>query len=311
MTYGQAGQLRADLASGLAHLGMRSRDALGLYGVNASEWVLLDAAAYVPRPHPRGRHAVLPHYSRHHPRLDPIAPIAPTAPIAPIAPIAPTASIGPTAPTAPIAPIAPIAPLCLSRASLSVVTVPLYDTLGPDAVRYIASHAELSVIACSVRVLPTLLQTVHECPTARAIVVWGRAPSGAVPRDADGGRVRVLTFEELQQVGRLNPTGGHPPDPTDVHTICYTSGTTGVPKGVILTHGNLIANCAGMMGYVPMTPDDTFISYLPLAHIYERVFMLQLVRARPVVTPTRSMSHEGSSSGLKDHFIRATSTTPP
>jgi len=62
-----------------------------------------------------------------------------------------------------------------------------------------------------------------------------------------------------------------------VHTICYTSGTTGVPKGVVLTHANLVANAAGIHGYAEILPSDVYLSYLPLAHIYERVNQLVLL----------------------------------
>ena len=64
-----------------------------------------------------------------------------------------------------------------------------------------------------------------------------------------------------------------PPTPDHVCTICYTSGTTGNPKGVMLTHGNIIANvsavCAQMGEYAPRE-DDVMISFLPLAHMLER-----------------------------------------
>lgn len=53
-------------------------------------------------------------------------------------------------------------------------------------------------------------------------------------------------------------------------TICYTSGTTGNPKGVMLTHTNLISNAASLEDELEATTGDTHISYLPLAHIYER-----------------------------------------
>ena len=52
----------------------------------------------------------------------------------------------------------------------SLVSVPLYDTLGPDAVQYICNHAELAGIACSAAVLPTLLQCLHACPTVSLVV---------------------------------------------------------------------------------------------------------------------------------------------
>ncbi|KAG6437489.1 hypothetical protein SASPL_102407 [Salvia splendens] len=58
--------------------------------------------------------------------------------------------------------------------------------------------------------------------------------------------------------------------PEDVATICYTSGTTGTPKGVVLSHGNLLSSVAGMTLSVKFYSSDIYISYLPLAHIYER-----------------------------------------
>ncbi|KAL3074122.1 hypothetical protein niasHT_033330 [Heterodera trifolii] len=64
-----------------------------------------------------------------------------------------------------------------------------------------------------------------------------------------------------------------PPSPDDLATICYTSGTTGVPKGVMLTHGNIIADCTAL-GYFKNTQlnhHDVMFSFLPLAHMFERV----------------------------------------
>jgi len=52
----------------------------------------------------------------------------------------------------------------------SMISVPLYDTLGPDTVRYICNHAELAAVACSVEVLGKMLEVLHECPTVRLLV---------------------------------------------------------------------------------------------------------------------------------------------
>ena len=56
----------------------------------------------------------------------------------------------------------------------------------------------------------------------------------------------------------------------DLATIVYTSGTTGRPKGVMLTHGNIGANIENITRVVPIGPDDRFLSFLPLSHIAER-----------------------------------------
>ena len=58
---------------------------------------------------------------------------------------------------------------------------------------------------------------------------------------------------------------------SDVMTLQYTSGTTGEPKGVMLTHSNILANCTAALAAVPISPDDVLLSFLPLSHSFERV----------------------------------------
>ena len=60
----------------------------------------------------------------------------------------------------------------------SMVSVPLYDTLGPDAVEYICNHAELPAVACSLAVLPTMYKALPNCPTVRVLVRSGGMFSG-------------------------------------------------------------------------------------------------------------------------------------
>ncbi|KAF9618831.1 hypothetical protein IFM89_002699 [Coptis chinensis] len=83
-----------------------------------------------------------------------------------------------------------------------------------------------------------------------------------------GTRIRV--DGTVGEYGRSNLQPFYPPKPEDIATICYTSGTTGPPKGAVLSHENLIANTSGTSISVKFFPSDVYISYLPLAHIYER-----------------------------------------
>ncbi|KAI4368336.1 hypothetical protein MLD38_016904 [Melastoma candidum] len=78
-------------------------------------------------------------------------------------------------------------------------------------------------------------------------------------------------------VGQSNLQPFYPPNPDDIATICYTSGTTGTPKGAVLTHGSLVASVAGSTMNTKFYPSDVAISYLPLAHIYERANQIMAV----------------------------------
>ena len=82
---------------------------------------------------------------------------------------------------------------------------------------------------------------------------------------------KTYTADEIIQIGKDNPKEHPKYDSSRVYTFCYTSGTTGDPKGAIITHSNFIALMAGLQ-YSDCTfyKDDRHLSYLPLAHIYER-----------------------------------------
>ncbi|GAB2287332.1 Long chain acyl-CoA synthetase 7 peroxisomal [Dionaea muscipula] len=157
----------------------------------------------------------------------------------------------------------------------SFISVPLYDTLGPDAVKYIVNHADVQAIFCVPATLNALLSFISEIPSVRLVVVVGGVDEHLPLLPAASG-AKLISFAKLLSEGNSNPQPFCPPKPDDVATICYTSGTTGTPKGVVLTHGNFIANLAGC-AHNKFNPTDIYISYLPLAHIYERANQVMVV----------------------------------
>ncbi|KAF0708408.1 hypothetical protein As57867_006345, partial [Aphanomyces stellatus] len=80
----------------------------------------------------------------------------------------------------------------------------------------------------------------------------------------------LITLEELEGVPDATVPES-PPTPSDLATICYTSGTEGDPKGAMLTHRNLVTTSLALTRRVAVTKDLVYLSYLPLAHIMERI----------------------------------------
>ncbi|CAL1407375.1 unnamed protein product [Linum trigynum] len=160
-------------------------------------------------------------------------------------------------------------------AAYSYISVPLYDTLGPDAVKFVVNHADVQAIFCTPETLNTLLTFVSEIPSVRLIVVVGGVDENLPLLPSSG--VKLISYLKLIGEGRSSLQPFIPPKPEDVATICYTSGTTGTPKGVVLTHGNLIASVAGSSLSIKFNCSDIYISYLPLAHIYERTNQISAV----------------------------------
>ncbi|PHT85991.1 Long chain acyl-CoA synthetase 6, peroxisomal [Capsicum annuum] len=158
----------------------------------------------------------------------------------------------------------------------SYISVPLYDTLGPEAIKYIANHAAIEAIFCVPETLNHLLSFLSEIPSLHLIVVVG-AVDERVPSLTPSSGVEIISYSILLSQGLSNLQPFCPPNPEAVATICYTSGTTGTPKGAVLTHANLIANVAGTSIGVTLYTSDIYISYLPLAHILERATQVLLV----------------------------------
>lgn len=156
------------------------------------------------------------------------------------------------------------------------VLVPLYDTLGADACTFIIKQGEISLVVVDAVAKAQLLiqQRDAESPLKFLVVCEESIPADVIKSASDKG-IRLLTFAELEKLGAsaVDRPAHQPPKPDDLATICYTSGTTGTPKGVMLTHGNIIADGTTLEYFKGLNvgPHDVMMSFLPLAHMFERV----------------------------------------
>lgn len=167
---------------------------------------------------------------------------------------------------------------------LGGATVTLYDTLGPDTATFILAQTATKSVVCTRAELQRLCEAKQsgQCPFfTHAILVNGVTPEAETM--ARAASLDVISFAKVEAMGaQLIATRGHkhnPPSRQDVSTFCYTSGTTGHPKGALITHENIISHIAGMKHIFRAQPYDRHISYLPLAHIFERVILPAVLMA--------------------------------
>ncbi|KGL78285.1 Long-chain-fatty-acid--CoA ligase 1, partial [Tinamus guttatus] len=159
----------------------------------------------------------------------------------------------------------------------SLVVVPLYDTLGTEAITYIVNKADLSLVFCDKPDKAKLLLTSvekGETPVLNTIVIMEPFGVDLVERGKKCG-VEIFSMREIVELGRVHRQKPMPPKPEDLAVICFTSGTTGNPKGAMITHQNIVSNTSAFVkatekAFIPSL-DDTLISFLPLAHMFERI----------------------------------------
>jgi len=150
-------------------------------------------------------------------------------------------------------------------AQIGGTSVPMYPSITVEDYKYIFTDAGVRAVFVSDK---HLFDKVKEATA-----------------DLDIPAANVFTFDkvegarhfgELLELGRQGDAADLEPlkaavQPDDLLTLIYTSGTTGAPKGVMLSHKNLLSNCHNSARYVPVGKDDKALSFLPLCHIFERM----------------------------------------
>ena len=146
--------------------------------------------------------------------------------------------------------------------SLGLVVVPLYTVDRPDNIAYIVNDADIKVL---------LLENDEQWQALRTV----RGQIGGVKRFVSIDSLRDGAEPRLQAMAEfLPPTAqlqaAQSCDADSLASIIYTSGTTGKPKGVMLSHANMLINAHACLDFFPVNETDLFLSFLPLSHTFER-----------------------------------------
>jgi len=159
----------------------------------------------------------------------------------------------------------------MAMVALGAVNVPIYPTLTPKQIEFVYNDAGVKIAIVSNNFqLNKVVKITKDVPTLGKAIVMSEKGIAL----SDG----VLAFTRMYELGeefeKTQPDYLHSlakPKPSDLLTLIYTSGTTGNPKGVMLTHHNLVSNVIASAEVIPMGPDDILLSFLPLCHSFERM----------------------------------------
>ncbi|MFS4517820.1 AMP-dependent synthetase/ligase, partial [Delftia tsuruhatensis] len=159
------------------------------------------------------------------------------------------------------------------------VPVPLHSIDNAGSIAYILANAQVSMLFVAQQsTWDKICATGQALPALRKVVVASAKPASraAEPEtEGDAAVLEALGQIPVQPLAQWLAEGGAvplppPPSAEDLAAVVYTSGTTGKPKGVMLTHRNVVSNVQAVMQRLLPRSDDVFLSFLPLSHTFER-----------------------------------------
>ncbi|PKA64426.1 Long chain acyl-CoA synthetase 4 [Apostasia shenzhenica] len=157
-----------------------------------------------------------------------------------------------------------------------IYCVPLYDTLGAGAVEFVLCHAEVEIVFVEETKIGEVLKTFPSATKClRTIVSFGKVnPDQRLEVEKFG--LAMHSWDEFLLIGENQHFELPVNKSTDISTIMYTSGTTGDPKGVLISNESIITLISGVVRLLQCVNEqlhehDVYLSYLPLAHIFDRV----------------------------------------
>ncbi|KAH3903121.1 probable Long-chain-fatty-acid--CoA ligase 1 [Saccharomycodes ludwigii] len=182
----------------------------------------------------------------------------------------------------------------LAAQTQGIPVVTAYDTLGQDGLIHSMVQTESNAVFTDINLLSNLIVPLQNTNHIRYIIhseeitpkdtrnkgkIYKNASEAVKKLKEVRPDLKIYSFNEVIQLGKeaKDEIKPNPPSPKDISCIMYTSGSTGPPKGVVITHENLIAGIGGISTVIDrsiVTQNDRIIAFLPLAHIFEMAFEL-------------------------------------
>ncbi|RKF80480.1 Acyl-CoA synthetase FUM16 [Golovinomyces cichoracearum] len=161
--------------------------------------------------------------------------------------------------------------------SQSIPIVTSYATLGEAGLTTSLTQTKAKAIFTDPELLSKLINPLQVATHVKFVIYndqYALKDSDIDPLRKAHPNLRIFSLSALQQLGISTPVEAVPPSPDNLACIMYTSGSTGVPKGVCLTHKNIIAAISGISSVFHnfLGTDDSVLAYLPLSHIFEFTF---------------------------------------
>ena len=162
------------------------------------------------------------------------------------------------------------------RDSITIVTI--YDTLGDRAVEFILEQSQVTTILIEIKALKKIYELAQKNKTfqVKNLIVLEREDDEETVKNLEVLGFNIFSWEEVVEKGKQEGQNLtlKKPKPDDITIINYTSGTTGLPKGVKVSHRNVVVNTdvIEVIGLYPTT-NDVYLSYLPYAHIMETLII--------------------------------------
>ncbi|KAI2628876.1 long-chain-fatty-acid-CoA ligase [Hypoxylon sp. NC1633] len=161
-------------------------------------------------------------------------------------------------------------------ASQSITIATAYDTLGPDAVEFSLTQTGAKAMYTDPHLFKTASRPLKNTKDVKYLIYNDTTNIPIPDKEVDDFKashpqLTILSYSDLVALGEANPADPVPPKATDMCCIMYTSGSSGAPKGVPITHEGIVAGITGLHTVVSETIShrDVILAYLPLAHILE------------------------------------------